>query len=390
MTDDGKLLQTSQGKNYFIPYSFHILLAYLKSEPNQNRSLAACAFNKTKQDNSIKNFLLECGICTDSDWGILNSTTSSKIKEIFQEFYLFSATSIQHLSEEEIQNACSILKSYHRIYRGDRRQNRQYGPCQPPSVDQQQRIMADLRTNYQLKISPQRLIDELKSMANRLRDYRIYTQVPTLRSQSLDTYNFVIERESKEEIADPNSINETEQNEIFAAQKYRNLKGEELKSFLDKQIIHCLDQGIEQGFQDIVILFKKRQRLAHLLQFIQPALRLLYCEGISQTETAFRLNIKQAQISKYIQPLAPKLFQQVKQRTQAELIKRILDKVSEGNLIEDPEKIGYLDNLVNQVECFFEEKIFLESEAKIGDVRTRKTSSLYLQRLCMYFDQYSS
>lgn len=378
LDDDGKALPSVVPKERFIPYSFQILQEYIKrkEEGKLIHGLDKWVLIKTKQNDAVEKFLLERGVCTDSYWGILNATKYPKLEKVFREFHVFSPSAIQHLSESEIQRARLILQIFHEVYRGDRQKNSQYGRCQPPTETQLQRMIDDLWTTHQIQITPQKLMDELKAIASRLRDYRLCCHNSILKCKSLDVLD------SYESIPDPKTINDLEQIDYQQRESDKN----ELQSLLSNELIQCLDQAIDQGFCDVSKSLSSKCQ--HLEKHIKPAFYLLYCEGMSQSKTASRLEIQQSQVSRQIKPLATKLFQQVKQRTNEDLLKRILDKAKSLNVVDNPESLDYLDNLKNELKVFLENKIFPQIEETIGNSRTRQMNSLYFERLSIYLNRY--
>ena len=388
LNDDGKPLPSVAVKERFIPYSFQILQEYLKEymkrkeEGKPIMGLDKWVLMKTKQNDAIENFLLQRGVCTDSDWGILNTTSCTKLEKVFREFHIFSLSTIQHLSELEIQRAGVILQSFHEIYRGERQRNRQYGRCQPPTETQLQRMIDDLWATHKIEITPPELMNELKAIGSRLRDYRLSCHNSILKCKSLHELNPQTGEYAYANIPDPKTINDLEQIDYQQRESCKN----ELQSLLSNELIQCLDQAIDQGFCDVIKSLSRK--CEHLAKYIKPAFQLLYCEGMSQTDTASRLHIQQCQVSRYIKPLATKLFQQVKQRANEELLQRILYKVKSLNVVDNPENLDYFDNLVNQLQVFLESKIFPKMEETIGNSRTRQMNSLYFQRLSIYLTQY--
>ena len=384
LDDDGKALPSVVPKERFIPYSFEILQEYIKrkEEGKLINGLDKWVLIKTKQNDAVEKFLLERGVCTDSDWGILNATKYPKLEKVFREFHVFSPSAIQHLSESEIQHSRAILQSFHEIYRGDRQKNSQYGRCQPPTETQLQRMIDDLWTTHQIQITSQKLMDELKAIASRLRDYRLCCHNSILKCKSLDVLDPQTGKYSYESIPDPKTINDLEQIDYQQRESDKN----ELQSLLSNELIQCLDQAIDQGFCDVSKSLSSKCQ--HLEKHIKPAFYLLYCEGMSQSKTASRLEIQQSQVSRQIKPLGTKLFQQVKQRTNEDLLKRILDKAKSLNVVDNPESLDYFDNLKNELKVFLENKIFPQTEETIGNSRTRQMNSLYFERLSIYLNRY--
>ena len=370
LNDDGKQLSGLGAKERFIPYSFQILQEYIKYKPKS--SLDKWALMKTKQSDAIEEFLLQCGVCTDSDWGILNTTSYPKLEKVFREFHIFGANAIQHLSESEIERARAILQSFHEIYRGDRQKNHQYGKCHPPTDTQLRRMTEYLWTTYHQQVTPQRLINEIKAIASRLRDYRLCEyQLP--HTSILDSNTGT---NAYEEIPDTNSLN--------------NLKSEDeedLHKLLSEELVSCLDKAIDKGFYDIINSLSSR--CANLADYIKPAFYFLYCQGMTQKETESRIKeLTQTQITRRIKPLIPKYFQQVKLRIQEQLLQLILDKVKHWRIIENPEQLDYLNNLSGQIQVFVDNEIFSSTQTKAKDAKASYINSLYFTRLCVYLSNY--
>ena len=362
-------------------HSFQVLQDYFKRDRSQRKSLNGWTYLRTRQSDLIEKFFLSCGLYFNTYWSILNSTSVKELEKIFREFYNVSATAIVHVSDAEIQRAGAILESYHRIYRGDRRKNRAFGRCQPPTENQQQRMVADLQAKFGLEIDENLLIQELQGMAQRLREYRIYCENPMTVGTSLDAVNPVTGREKSEEIADPQTL---ENSILEETQKKENLR-DRLQDFLQDKTLNSLDWGIERAFVDIIASLSRR--CAHLADAIKPAFQLFYCQKKSQSEVANKLKITQSQVSRNIKPLAPKLFDRTRYRTQEKLLQTILEGVRGWQVVENPQQRDYFDNLVQQVESFLSAQIFLEAEAQLGDSRTRTQESLYVRRLCWYLCQ---
>jgi hypothetical protein len=368
LTDDGKLVtQTDRDRRQFVPESWLIIRDYLKRDRAARKSLSGWTYLRIRQSTAIEQFLLERGIYLETDWGILNATSLTTLKKVYGDDNL------------QLEKDSKILQSYHAIYRGDRRKSRQHGRCQPPTDSQQQRMIADLKLQFQVEISPPTLMVQLQAIAQQLRDYRIAFENPMGSSDSLDVIDVETGRNKLDSIADPKTLDRDDLEGEDKEQK------ESILQFLRDKTIACLDWGIDRGFKDILESIGSKAK--HLVQSIKPAFRLLYCKQLSQTEVATQLNLTQTQISRNIKPLAPKLFDRARYRTHENLIQNILNRVKEWGMIETTQQRDYFDNLVEQVDLFLQQRIFLESEADLKDVRTRTATSLYVQRLCLYLDR---
>jgi hypothetical protein len=289
LTDDGKLIaEFGRDRRQFVPESLPIIRDYLKRDRVLRKSLSGWTYLRIRQSTAIEQFLLERGLYLESDWGILNATSVTTLKKIWGDDNL------------RVEEDSAILQSYHIIYRGDRRKSRQHGRCQPPTDSQQQRILADLKAQFQVEILPQKLMSQLQAIAQQLRDYRIACENLMVSSESLDVIDSETGHNKLESLADPNTLDR----EGFGLEDKEGR--ENILHFLQDKTITSLDWGIERGFKDILEVIGNKSK--HLIQLIKPAFRRLYCQQLSQTEVATQLQLTQTQVSRNIKPLAPKLF----------------------------------------------------------------------------------
>ena len=113
-----------------------------------------------------------------SDWAILNDTKSKQLERILTEFY--------RLSKSEINQACSLLESYHAVYRRNRlEQRRNQGSlgqtrisrrCPPPTAIQLHEIAQAMYAKAGLMLRAEQVKIQLQDLAKRLRQYRHYVR----------------------------------------------------------------------------------------------------------------------------------------------------------------------------------------------------------------------
>ena len=109
-----------------------------------------------------------------SDWAILNDTKSKQLERILTEFY--------RLSKSEINQACSLLESYHAVYRRNRleqrRNQRSLGErkinqgCPPPTAIQLHEIAQRIHGRTGIRLQAEQVKTQLHDLAKRLRQYR--------------------------------------------------------------------------------------------------------------------------------------------------------------------------------------------------------------------------
>lgn len=109
------------------------------------------------------NSLLPHGIDLISDWAILNDLTSKQLRRRIIHFD----------TDIEIEQACHLLESYHAIYRKNLLQLRRQG-CRGkclPTTAQLQQIAQDLQTKTAQSYSPQQVMEQLQTIAQKLRNH---------------------------------------------------------------------------------------------------------------------------------------------------------------------------------------------------------------------------
>lgn len=126
-----------------------------------------------------------------SDWAILNDTKSRQLERILTEFY--------RLSKSEINQACSLLESYHAVYRRNRleqrRKQRSFGQprtdrgCPPPTAIQLHEIAQRLYANAGIRLRAEQVKIQLQDLAKRLRQYRHHVRQNLGTTLSSDNHN---------------------------------------------------------------------------------------------------------------------------------------------------------------------------------------------------------
>ncbi|HEY9602146.1 MAG TPA: hypothetical protein V6C85_11085 [Allocoleopsis sp.] len=109
-----------------------------------------------------------------SDWAILNDTKSKQLERILTEFY--------RLSNPEINQACSLLESYHAVYRRNRLEQRRNQRsldqprinrgCPPPTAIQLHEIAQRMHAKAGIRLQAEQVKTQLHDLAKRLRQYR--------------------------------------------------------------------------------------------------------------------------------------------------------------------------------------------------------------------------
>lgn len=308
-------------------------------------SLNAWTTLRVKHHSELNHFLRECGLYLVSDWAILNDTRPPQLQRILGEVFL--ATPV------EIAEDRQLLDCYHAIYRRDRLQQRQgTRRCNPPTQEQLQRM------GKMLSLPPDRVLEKLQTLADRLREYRVRIRQNNPLATSLDaTPRF------SEQLAAPET--ETDPGDRFL-EAYR------------QQFTDCLDSAIAKAISD------RRQKLDRrpppkTAQFLL-ALNLVHCEGRSMAEIAEQVGLQaQYQVTRLLK-LKP-----LRADIQHQMLNCLRDKVfQQAQQFTSRER---LESLNGQIDAILTEQIVSVMETARSEVhhpKDRTPQSRFARHLCNY------
>ncbi|MGF1491176.1 MAG: hypothetical protein ACFBSC_01715 [Microcoleaceae cyanobacterium] len=333
-------------------------------DPAQS-SLATWTNRKVKSYPELTSFLLERGIYLVSNWAILNDTRPQQLERILSRSY--------YLAPDEVTFKVCLLSSYHEVYRTQRIQQRKAGskrPCQPPTAEQYQQIAQKVSSQLNYSISPRETVNQLRELAEQLRDYRVYVRSGQLRTQSLGDTS---QQHSDECAVDPiDQLDEGPDTRTDFLEVYRRL-------FLD-----TLNDSIQAVIDARMAKLGKRSR-DKSRQFLK-ALGLFHCEGRSMGEIAKKLGLKaQCNVSRLLNLKAFRA--DIRQKLLTELRERIAECAS--NYVDLQE----LEEFDQKIEAALDEQISqvidkAESESHVSS--NRPTDSLFSQQLCQQIDSNNS
>ncbi|MGB5962898.1 MAG: hypothetical protein WBG73_19835 [Coleofasciculaceae cyanobacterium] len=104
-----------------------------------------------------------------SDWAILNDLASKQLRRGIIHFD----------TDNEIEQACHLLESYHAVYRKNLMQLRRQGcrgKCPLPTTAQLQQIAQDLQAKTNQSYSPQQVMEQLQEIVQKLRSHSFLCQ----------------------------------------------------------------------------------------------------------------------------------------------------------------------------------------------------------------------
>lgn len=329
-------------------------------DPERSGSLSSWTFKLVKQQRDLRAFLIERGVYLVTDWAILNDTDPDQLQRIFKEFH--------QLSEVEIRQASLLLKSYHAVYRRDRRaavKQGVTGQCKQPTTEQLQQIARQFHNKTNLMISAAEGMTRLQDMAELLREYRIYVRGGTVKTDSLDRP--VGGDDSHLQLAD--QIPSTDSNDFDDAQT-------EFLQVYRQQFIESLDRSLEKVINNR-LNFMQRQKSLMSDKFI-PALHLFHCQGRSMAEIAGLIGLQaQYQVTRLLK--LKEFRADVRQLMLKELLPGVLEKAMVYTNLESVKIIE------KQVEGALDEQIaslVKEAEAETVLAKHRPLESLFARRLC--------
>jgi transcriptional regulator with XRE-family HTH domain len=221
-------------------------------------------------------------------------------------------------------------------------------------------------------VSAQKLLQDLKAIAQELRQVDIWRQRGAPLAESLESPH--PEVEVCREVPDPKAVNfleETERHELYR--------------FCRTQLDDCLDWAIQHSIQTYLASLDKRPRYAQLAPKVLPALRELYCQGKSQREVAQSLGMtNQTQVSRLLN--LKTLLSNVRLYTAARFLKILatrLDSVNEARFSNEP---AYAEQVMQQLDTFLDQEIFETAATEVQQSNKPSLDSVYAQRLRRYIE----
>ncbi|MCA1994866.1 MAG: hypothetical protein LDL41_22885, partial [Coleofasciculus sp. S288] len=248
-------------------------------------------------------------------------------------------------------------------------QPRNRARCPNPTEDQLNEMLSYLQERCISINSPEELMRFLKSLAKRLR--------PPLTKPL--------------EFCDPStgevlSMELPDERSTIALDE---VERQELQEFCEQQLMECLEQSIKQVLGAHINDLRQRPRYASLAPQVKPGLQLLYCQGMSQKAIALQLGMtNQSQVSRVLNQ--SELLNKVRRLTVGKLLESILDKARNLGLTRNLDEPDYLENLMQEIDAFVDEKVFHQAAAEIRTSKNRSMESLYARRLCNYLKNHTS
>lgn len=326
-------------------------IAVLSTFDPTRSNLSTWTSRLVKQHRELNAFLLECGVYLLSDWAILNDTTAKKLKQIFAEVYPRTPL--------EVEQAIALLDSYHAVYRQERLKQRLTGAaggsCLPPTPAQLQAISQHLQQVINLTLPPETILTRLRTLADRLREYRIAARRGTPEACSPDI---------PEMVNTPNLTDEHDPDQFL--QVYR------------QQFADCLNRALEQVVSDRLQATKPPKN-----QYFITALQLFHCQKISMTEIATRIGLKaQFEVSRLLK------LKEFRADVRHWMLSYLRDSVA--TLAKDFIDPNQLQKRDTQIEIALNqqiEQVIGSDEKQANTPKNYLTDSVFARKLCEYLDR---
>ncbi|BAY28744.1 hypothetical protein NIES2107_05760 [Nostoc carneum NIES-2107] len=332
----------------------------LKTFDPAKGSLNAWVSRYVKQNAEIKRFLLQHGVFLISDWALLNDTNPKELQRILADMY--------HLTPMEIEQVCQLLISYHAVYREDRLQQKLAGvnlPCQIPTAEQLTRMINDLQSRTNRKLSQEAMLNQLQAMASKLRQYRIAAQGGYVASVAYDQPEIqpIVERSLLTEEGDDKA-------------DFMNLYQEEFLTSLDAAISHVVEVALGK-------LQSKRNTSQEIKRLFMTGLHLFHCQGQPMSQIAPQLGMKkQYEVTRLLK------LNELRADIRQSMLLILRDRVLQ--IAKDFTNVERLQLLDQQLELILDEQIsgvMQEAESEVKNpVRNQPLSGLLARRLCLYLD----
>lgn len=337
-------------------FSIEILRKF-NPQLNYSESLDNWTWRLTKQNENLTLFLWEFGIQTPTDWGLLCRDVPRSLKV--------------HLTDED----CEMVEVFHAVYRRDRRNANAKGSCCQPTINQLQEMMFFLRERNIIISSYKELLNNLRRIAEILRQDKIYQKTGILKTVPTEVYD--------------RSINDYVLNQELPY--HTDPDPEEIELQQLQYICNALfEKVLYQAIANVIVLhFKSLNTSKGYKNFAQKfyqGLLLYYQENLSLGEIAKLWEIPWSKARRIFK--LESLVDNIQNHTEHNFIGEISQTLTKkGSLTrltkiyEDPE---HFQNMTEEIRDYALKKTFLEARAEIKSGKKKSKKSLFAKLLCHY------
>ncbi len=329
----------------------------------RSKNLKNWTYLIVRQDKFVRDTLLNYSINLSSPWSLLKKADFKKLA---------------NFSERDRR----VIESFQAVYRRDRRNHLRGNPCPAPSQEQLSEVLSLLQAGRIAIDTTRILFDELKQIADRLRQAEIWSKTKNPSSKQI----VPLETDSEDALDLLDSI--IDETTIFDADCQEQ---QELLAFLYEQLATALKLGIQSGIEDRTIELSRSKGYKTFASNYTIGLSLMYIQNLSQTQIAKEFDLPesaQSTVSRVFKP--KKLLVQIRFRTIEKLLDRVLSKAQALGLTRLPPDKHYLSNLVCQLEVFVDSEVFDAATSEIMTQKNQSKTSIYACELRDYLSRQSS
>jgi len=381
------------------PFSFEVLGTF-DAYRQPRYSLKNWTIFKVKQSKEIDQVLREHNIIRQSLWRLLKTTTPKQLRYL-EESYRFPPAHIQRHIE--------LLTCLQNVYQEEQLRQREAGvrSSSRKYLDPGHPLMKSMFSTWHrsksLPASVEDLVTELKKIAKFLAQYKANKAGNSeLLDLSLDAKSGEFQsRVYEEEIPHSRFANDLAELERRVIEKLQFRIQEDFQPVYQEQFISFLDQAIEYQIIHRLNYLQSSRRSAHKAPQYIPALRYVYCVGMSLGEIALRMNLKsQPKVSNLLE--LKNLFTDVEHQLLEQLREFVLDwvknqgdkeyrqllaQVEELQLLEDKSGL-WIQLLYEQIKQITD--LCQEARAEIYHPQRRVRNSLVAQRIKLFLNTHLS
>ncbi|MEM7553090.1 MAG: hypothetical protein AAF378_03160 [Cyanobacteria bacterium P01_A01_bin.84] len=365
LDDDGSL----QPSNAYECVSREILQTFNPEKSN----LSTWTSRKVRQNYDLNKFLLGQGLHLISDWAILNDTKPQQLPRILGEYH--------SLTTGEIETAQHLLIAYHTIYRTERLQQRtgkNKGRCNTPTTEQLEKMSKILEKELEGKKTShfvkEKLLRQLQSLADKLREYRIYVRGGSFSTTSLDAQLY-------EDTTLLDNLSTTSSNSFS---NNLNTEVDESQDFLESyrlQMSNCLEKALNEVTESRFKKLKKKD-INKANSFLK-ALHLFHCQRLSMSEIAKQLGLRAQDTVTRLLKL--KVFRADVARETLINLKTAVKEIAKN--YSTPERLVNLENQINQVLDQQVNQVISQAESEAASIKSYVEISTFSEKLCKQLEK---
>ena len=359
---DGKtqLILKENGSTQAIPnegnyQSVEILRTYNPNLSNKE-SLDNWSIRCTRQNQELKNFLLEYRVRVPRDWSLLCKDIPNSLKS--------------HLQDRDDE----ILEVFHQVYRRDRRSCGHTGKCTDPTIKQLKEMLCSLRKRNIILNSHEELIVRLKEIADVLRQDMYSRKLGAPQAESIDPVSHSDDNNYSAQVHLPPGANLDPV----------SLEWQELLHVVNQLFVEVLSQAIARRISDKISDLAKNKQYACFAPKFSEGLQLYYRKNdplsLGDIATMWRIDKnKTRRIFKL-----KELLKATEYLTEEMLIQNLIENPVDYRLTSISKSPEKLKSVAEAIREYIYDMTFKEAFAEINAGKYRSRNSLFAQLLRQY------